>query len=81
MKGRIFIALLSTLLCVLPLALQAQIFDPVEWSSEVQPLGNGEYVINITATLEKGWWTYSQHIAGDGPVPNKYNMQSTNFIC
>ncbi|MBK8473507.1 MAG: thioredoxin family protein [Sphingobacteriales bacterium] len=80
MKGRIFIALLGTLLCVLPLAVQAQIFDPVEWSSEVQPLGNGEYVINITATLEKGWWTYSQHIAGDGPVPTKLSIEKNSDV-
>jgi thiol:disulfide interchange protein len=72
--------LLCFFISLLPIAVSAQIFDPVKWTSESESIGNGEYIISFTATVEKGWWIYSQNIAGDGPIPTKVTIHKNNDI-
>jgi thiol:disulfide interchange protein len=43
--------------------------DPARWTLEFTPLEGGEYLMRFHARLEKGWYTYSQFLDGDGPVP------------
>lgn len=57
-----------------PSLLFSQIFNPVEWSFSHNDLGNDEYQLNFTATIEDGWYLYSQHIADDGPVPTEFTF-------
>jgi len=58
----------------LSLSLFAQIEEPVEWSFESKHLGNNEFDLISTATVEKGWYIYSQDLADDGPVPTTFNF-------
>lgn len=76
----LIIAFFSLLFGLMPLMTFAQIFDPVKWTSNVESLGNGEYMLNFTGTVDKGWWVYSQHIAGDGPVPTKITVHKNSDI-
>lgn len=47
----------------------AQIYNPVKWNMELKPLGGNEYTFIAKATIEKGWWVYSQHLESDeGPI-------------
>ena len=46
-------------------------FDPVDWSFDVEDLGDGEYKLNVTASVQEGWYVYSQHIE-DGPIPTTF---------
>ncbi|MBU2950256.1 thioredoxin family protein [Tamlana agarivorans] len=51
---------------------QAQIFNPVEWSTSVEKLSDSEYKLISTATIEKGWHLYSQDVPENGPIPTTF---------
>ncbi len=53
----------------------AQIYDPVKWSFSTVRVNETEAKLTFTATIEKGWHLYSQHIEGDGPVPTTFTFQ------
>jgi thiol:disulfide interchange protein DsbD len=47
--------------------------DPVVWSFSVQQTGQKEYVLKLTASIEKGWYVYSQFLESDeGPVATTF---------
>lgn len=58
----------------------AQIYDPVDWSTSVQPVGEGEYELIVEAEIESGWHLYAQNVPEDGPVPTTFTFgQDQNF--
>lgn len=57
----------------LPFAPQME--DPVSWTFEHEDLGEGEYLLKFIATLESGWFIYSQDIADGGPVPTSFTFK------
>ena len=59
---------------VLVLGVQAQIMDPVHFSSELKT-GNGqEAEILFTAKIDKGWHVYSTDIGEGGPIEASFNV-------
>lgn len=47
-----------------------QILDPVKWDISAQPTAEpGVHDIIFKATVDKGWYVYSQYIEEDGPIP------------
>jgi len=62
----------------LSITLIAQIEDPVSWNFESKHLGDGEFELIATATIEKGWFIYSQDLAEDGPVPTSFEYEPRN---
>ena len=65
----LFINLLFTTL------LFGQIEDPVSWSFQQKDLGNGEFDLVATATIEKGWYIYSQNLEEGGPVATTFEFE------
>lgn len=60
---------------LLPIYFFGQALNPVKWEVKYNELANGEAEIIVSATIEKGWHTYSQNIAPDaGPVPTTVNF-------
>ena len=56
--------------------LQAQIFDPVSWSTEVNTSGEGSFQLLIHAKIEKGWHLYAQDLpADDGPIATEFSFE------
>ena len=55
------------------------ILEPVKWSFESSSLGNDEFELKMTATIDDGWSIYSQHTSDDGPVPTSFEFESKNF--
>lgn len=56
------------------LGVSGQIFSPVKWVIELQPTSTkDEFTLVAKASIDEGWWTYSQHIAEGGPVPTSIN--------
>lgn len=53
----------------------SQIFEPVKWSFTAERKSATEAELIFTATIDKGWHLYSQHIEGDGPVPTSFTFQ------
>ncbi len=46
-----------------------QIYSPVKWSITLSPAGDGNYTLLAKATINDGWWVYSQHLENeDGPI-------------
>ena len=50
--------------------------DPVKWSGSVQDRGNGKWALTFTATVQKGWYVYSQESFGDGPIPTSFDFDT-----
>lgn len=52
-----------------------QLYDPVKWTFEHSSLGNGEYELKLTATLDPGWNMYSQFTdPNNGPLPTVFTF-------
>jgi thiol:disulfide interchange protein DsbD len=63
------------LLCSI-LSIQAQILEPVKWTTSVEKLSETEYILVATAIIEKGWHLPSQEIFPDdviGPIPTEFS--------
>ena len=57
----------------------AQILEPVKWSFTQNQLSDDEFEIIFTATLDDGWYIYSQYLKGeDGPVPTSFNYDKND---
>ena len=69
MKKSLAILLLS----VLAIAVQAQMMNPVHFSSEVKELKGGEGELVFTATIDPGWHVYSTGLGDDGPISATFN--------
>lgn len=62
----------------------AQIFDPIDWSTSIEKISETEYNLIATATLEKGWHLPSQETFPDdvlGPIPTEFSFleQEQNY--
>lgn len=67
-------AFLSFLGLILSFCSFGQIYNPVKWTIELKPASKGEYTLLAKATIQDGWWVYSQHLGGqDGPIPTTIN--------
>lgn len=67
---KIFI-LFFTLLSVIT---SAQIFTPVSWNFSQKQLSDHEIELQFKATIDDGWYLYSQFIEDDGPVPTEFTF-------
>lgn len=52
--------------------------NPVTWTWKATHLQGEEYQITFKAKINDGWYTYSQFIGDDGPVPTSINYDSDN---
>lgn len=68
--------LLIVFLLVTYITSQAQTLKPVSWSFSSESLGNNEYNILLTATIQENWWTYSQYIKEGGPIPTTISFDA-----
>ena len=55
----------------------AQIFDPVKWDFSQKKLSDNEIELSLKATIDKGWYVYSQD-AGEGPVSTEVTFESSD---
>ena len=60
---------------------QAQILEPVKWSTSVNKISDSEYELVATATIDTGWHLYSQDVPEDGPIPTSFSYQgNANYL-
>ncbi|WMI64181.1 protein-disulfide reductase DsbD family protein [Aestuariibaculum sp. YM273] len=60
---------------------QAQILEPVKWSTSVNKISATEYELVATATIDAGWHLYSQNVPEDGPIPTSFAFEgNTNYL-
>ncbi len=69
----LFLATLTTL------TVSAQIYNPVKWSVTLTPAGDGNHTFLAKATIDEGWWVYSQYLENeDGPIATTVNFDAGN---
>ncbi|MFI1772434.1 protein-disulfide reductase DsbD family protein [Thalassobellus citreus] len=56
----------------------AQILEPVKWSTSVEKLSDTEYQLEAKANIEKGWHLYSQTVPDGGPIPTAFMFDDAN---
>ncbi len=62
-------------------ALQAQILRPVKWTFEARYVKGDEFDLVFTAHIDDGWYVYSQHLEGDGPIPTSFHFdEGTHYV-
>ena len=67
--------LLSTLLLLVAyISAQAQITDPVHFTSQLKDMKNGEAELIFKATIDAGWHVYSTGLGNDGPISASFNV-------
>lgn len=49
--------------------------EPVKWSFRTEKLNDTEYNLIFSATIDEGWYVYSQNIKGEGPVPTTLTLE------
>ena len=54
-------------------AIQAQMVDPVHFSSQLKMTGGDEAEIVFSAKIEKGWHLYSTEMGSDGPISASFH--------
>ena len=66
--------LLTILLLATVLTMQAQMQDPVHFTSQLKTGKNAEAEIVFTATIDQGWHVYSTDLGQDGPIEATFNV-------
>lgn len=54
---------------------QSKIMNPVKWSFKAEAEEGDVYILHMDATIEDGWYIYSQHIDEGGPVPTSFSFE------
>ena len=57
---------------VFGVTLNAQVLDPVEWTTSVEKISDTEYDLISTASIDSGWHLYSQNVPDNGPIPTTF---------
>lgn len=53
-------------------SVKAQISEPVKWKAEVKSLGNNEFLVTYTATIDPTWTIYDLGPYVDGPMATTF---------
>ena len=56
------------------------IYEPVSWKFEQESLGNNEALLHFYATIDNGWYVYSQNVADGGPQPTAFTFENKDGI-
>lgn len=51
---------------------ESGILNPVKWNIAIAKAGEGQYDVTFKATLDKGWYIYSQNVEPGGPEPTEF---------
>lgn len=66
--------IISFLLLFYAMSSNAQVYNPVKWTTSVVKISESEYELIAKAAIEKGWHLYSQTVPEDGPLPTKFSF-------
>ena len=71
MKKWLFLGLM-----ILQSAVYAQIKNPVKWDMSYNQVSAQEFDLVFTATINSGWYVYSQFLDDGGPIPTSFNFEA-----
>lgn len=58
--------------------LNAQIHDPVTFTTSVEKISDSDFYLVVTANIDKGWHLYSQNVPENGPIPTAFQFVIDN---
>ncbi len=64
---------LSLLFSLVSAAINAQILEPVKFTSQLKTTSSAEAEIVFSATIDKGWHVYSVNLGNDGPIEASFH--------
>jgi len=53
--------------------------DRVEWTGKAEKISDNTYKVVLTASVDEGWYIYSQFMQEGGPVPTEIAFEGNNF--
>lgn len=57
------------------LAAFSQVFDPVDWTAQVEKISDTEYDLVASARIDAGWHLYSQDVPENGPIATAFTFE------
>jgi len=70
--------ILLILIALMSFNIQAQIFNPVKWTTSVEKVSDSQFDLVAKATIENHWHLYSQFLGGDdGPIPTTFSFKDS----
>jgi thiol:disulfide interchange protein len=54
----------------------AQILDPVKWTTKIEQKSETNFIVTFNATIENEWHVYSQFTPDGGPLPLEVNFKN-----
>ena len=61
--------IILSILLLMAFSVNAQVVNPVKWTSKVEKLSETEFNLVITGAIEAEWHVYSQFTPDGGPLP------------
>ena len=58
----------------------SQVVNPIKWSFTSKKLDADTYEVHLTASIDKGWHTYSQSTPDGGPLPTSINFTKNPLV-
>ncbi len=69
---------LIVLILLLGLQINAQIYNPIKWTTSVEKVSDSQYDLVAKATLEPKWHLYTQYLENDeGPIPTSFSFKDS----
>lgn len=62
---------------IVGLQLNAQIHDPVKWSTSVAKISDTEFDVIATANIDGDWHLYSQNVPEGGPIATTFTFKGS----
>lgn len=68
---------IAIIICLLLSAnvIAAQDVNPVRWTFKANKISEAEYHLVFTASIDRGWWIFSQYLEEGGPWPTALNFE------
>jgi Disulphide bond corrector protein DsbC len=73
-------AFISCILFLCSFVAQAQLAEPVKWSFKAEKVNGNDYKVTLTASIEEGWYVYSQDLPSKGPIPTQIKFEKNPQI-
>ena len=72
--------ILSALVLIFAITVNAQIQDPVKWTYSAKKISADTYELHMTATVSGKWHIYSQDIPAGGAVPTSFTFDKNPLV-
>ncbi|NCC72802.1 MAG: thioredoxin family protein [Sphingobacteriia bacterium] len=56
----------------------AEVLEPVKWKHSAEMTGKNTALLKFSATIDEGWYLYSQHLPDGGPIKTSFYFSHLN---